>query len=43
MLLNPNTNYNLEVYAFVEIDYITENGLATFTKYKTPNGRMLII
>ena len=40
VLLNPNTNYNLEVNAYVEFDGITENGLPTNTSYQTSNGRL---
>ena len=40
VLLSPNTNYSLEVNAYVNFDGKTENGLSDYTSYQTSNGRL---
>ena len=40
ILLNPNTNYDMKVNAFVEFGDIKENGISSPTSYQTSNGRL---
>ena len=40
VLLDPNTNYNLEVNAYVKFGETIENGLSNYTSYQTSNGRL---